>query len=205
MASARYRQLVRRLAKLRVHFLPVHFSPTGTYTADQLDKARAYRLLVHAEIESYLEDSARRIANESFKQWTATQIARPVIVHLLSFHSNLKAASQQDLKDEYASRVVRTVDAVQRAVGAFNAVLSNNHGVREDNILKILLPLGLRPAEIDANWLSTMDAFGVARGETAHKSIHTQQPIDPQTDLTTVTYLLKVLDQIDGTLRKIKI
>ena len=102
MASARDRQLDRRIGKLRVHLLPFHFSPTGTYSADELDKARAYRLLVHAEIESYLEDSARRIANESLKQWTTTQKARPVILSLLTFHSNLKSASQQDLKDEDA-------------------------------------------------------------------------------------------------------
>ena len=76
-------------------------------------------------------------------------------------------------------------------------MLTKNHGVREDNILKILLPRGLRPANIDANWLSTIDAFGVARGETAHQSIHTQQQIDPKSEFQTVTYLRNELNQID--------
>src|ERR1700746_382487 len=102
MASARYRQLARRLAELRAHLLPIEFSPTGVYAKHELDKARAYRVLVHAEIEAYLEDSARRIANESLKQWKATQKARSVIVSLVSFQSNSKPASQQDLKKEYA-------------------------------------------------------------------------------------------------------
>ena len=36
--------------------LPEKFSPTGDYSDRQLDRARGFRLLAHAEIEAFLED-----------------------------------------------------------------------------------------------------------------------------------------------------
>jgi hypothetical protein len=32
------------------------------------------------------------------------------------------------------------------------------------------LPLGIAPIDIDSAWLSTIDSFGVNRGEVAHTS-----------------------------------
>jgi hypothetical protein len=205
MSSARYRDLTRRLARLRKHFLPRVFSATGDYTEMQLDHARGYRLLVHAEIEAYLEDRARAIMNMAVKNWTADRKPREIIVNLLSFQFESKAASNQDLKNEYAGRNRRKNEAVQSAQGAFNRILSLNHGIKEENILKILLPLSLKGSDIDPTWLGTIDSFGAARGETAHSSIKVQQPLDPKGEAITVDSILRGLKEIDQFLNSIKI
>lgn len=57
--SKRFIELKGRLVELRQNLLPVKFSATGDYTDIQMDHARGYRLLAHAEIESYLEDVSR--------------------------------------------------------------------------------------------------------------------------------------------------
>jgi len=69
--------------------------------------------------------------------------------------------------------------------------------------LRILLPLGLTKSDIDRTWLNSLDSFGTARGETAHKSIGMQQSIDPATELKTVNEIIEGLKDIDHRLSEL--
>ena len=53
--SVRFKTLEARVIVLRKQFLPARFSPSGAYSPAEFDNARAYRMLVHAELEHYLE------------------------------------------------------------------------------------------------------------------------------------------------------
>ncbi len=204
MPSARYRELARRVTKLRHHFLPAAFSATGSYTERDLDRARGFRLLAHAEIEAYLEDRARTIVNTAFKNWKSDRKPREVILKLLTFHLEQKSVSQQELKEEHAGRRQRLDEAIQSTTNAYNRILSHNHGIKEESVLKILLPLGVKHTDIDSTWLGTVDSFGSARGETAHSAVKAQQPLDPQTEFATISSILHGLEDLDKVLSKIK-
>jgi hypothetical protein len=204
MATSRYRELERRLKKLRHRFLPRLFSPTGDYTDRELDLARAYRLLVHAEIEAYLEDRAQRIVNECVALFMADSRPRHILMNLLSFHLVQQPVSAERLKTIYGSNIQYCNESVNCAQTAYNRVLANNHGIREYNVLQILLPLGIQVTKIDAAWLSTLDGFGRNRGEVAHKSIKTHQLINPEDELKTTGLLLLGLKDIDEALAKLR-
>ena len=58
-------------------------------------------------------------------------------------------------------------------IADFRKQINENHGIKEDNII------------------SSLDSFGVLRGETAHTSAKkTQQPLDQNTELTRIKDLL---------------
>jgi HEPN superfamily RiboL-PSP-like protein len=198
MASARFRELERRLKKLRAHFLPATFSPTGDYTDRQLDHARGYRLLAHAEIEAFLEDRCRDVANSTLRRYRTDRRPKAVLLNMLSFHLVQGQLGKDKLKAIYAAKTNHCDESLTDATSAYNNVLAKNQGIREDNMLKMILPLGLDPGQVDATWLNTLDAFGGTRGEVAHTSIRTQQQIDPQDELKTVESLLKGLETLDG-------
>jgi hypothetical protein len=189
--------LVRRLGQLRKRLLPKAFSPTGSYNMRQYDKVRAYRLLAHAEVESFLEDRAREVANNAYNKWRADHRPRSVLISLLAFHLQQEALSVQKLREVLAGIRTHTDDSVKSATQRYNIMLSQNHGIRDENILRILLPLGIEPTDIDSVWLSTIHAFGTTRGETAHTSIRTQQPPDPAGELKIVSNILGGLKKID--------
>jgi hypothetical protein len=204
MASARFRELERRLKKLRKRFLPAVFSPVGNYTDRQLDYARGYRLLAHAEIEAFLEDRCRQVANSTLKQYRVDRQPKSVLLNLLSFHLVQDQLSNNKMKAIYSAKKDHCDESLTDANSAYNKVLSKNQGIREDNMLKMILPIGLDPAKIDATWLNTLDAFGANRGEIAHTSIKTQQQIDPQDEFKTVKSLLKGLETLDGLVAKLR-
>ena len=58
--SKRFRILEQELKKLRKYFLPHQFDSLGNYRERQIALATAYRVLAHAEFESYLEDIKNR-------------------------------------------------------------------------------------------------------------------------------------------------
>jgi hypothetical protein len=203
MASVRFRQLERRLKKLQQRFLPPVFSPIGDYSETQLDYARGFRLLVHAEMEAYLEDRCRNTANSTLNQFRLDGKPKVITLNLLSFHPATPRPNEVRLKDLYASKKKHIFDAATTSNTTYNYVLENNHGIREVNLLRMLLPLGLDPADIDPAWMSTVDTFARNRGEVAHTSIKTQQLINPQDELNTTQYILQGLEKLDALIAKL--
>jgi hypothetical protein len=203
MPSSRYADLVKRASDLRKSLLPAKFSATGNYTARELDCTRGYRLLVHAEVEAFLEDRVRHVANEVLKTWAIDKKLRAAMLSLATFYLEQEIVSHKQLKDEYAGTKKRIEESLDKACQAFNKAISQNNGVRERDILRLLFPIGLKTSEIDSVWLSTIDSFGASRGQVAHSSVQAQQLPDPKNELETVKVILKGLRRIDGVLTRL--
>ena len=91
----------------------------------------------------------------------------------------------------------KSPNRIESAVNYYMSSIDQNHGIREENLCKILFPIGIEPDGLDNVWLTTMDSFGLSRGTVAHTSVKTQQPIDPQTEF------LRINQQILPGLKKL--
>ena len=81
MPSLKLRALKRSVHELRRHFLPRVFRPLGDYSSPTRVQAhtRAFIVLVHAEIESYLEDWSQEVTVACETKWdTASRISKPL-------------------------------------------------------------------------------------------------------------------------------
>lgn len=198
MYSSRLKILEKRASELRKRFLPKKFSSTGLYTPEQLDYCRAYRVLVHAEIEHFLEERALDIANLALNIWLSKQKAT---LPLMSCIANMEGDHGYfTLKKGHR---VTLNQIAGKAFGQYNHIITNNHGIKEENIRKILLPIGVPETDIDVVWLSTIDGFGAKRGATAHTSSITHT-IDPKDELNTVNDIIAGLKDIDVVINNIK-
>ncbi|MEU8088568.1 HEPN domain-containing protein [Micromonospora sp. NPDC049101] len=191
MNSPRYRELSRRITELRDHFLPARFDPTGSYSERVHDRVRAFRLLAHAEVESFLEDRAVQVANSAFTSWSGGAAPKPCLLALLAFEEAGREAPTSLIKRPQ-KRAPDLAGRVSRAKNQYATyVKSRNHGVKEENILRILLPLGVRESDIDHTWLLSLESWGSTRGELAHRSKKVQSPLDPLTEWNTVCELVR--------------
>jgi hypothetical protein len=70
MPSDHLRLLRERVEGLRNHLLPTPFDPTGTYSdeAGTQIRALAFRVLAHAELETYFEERVVEIAKSPFEK-----------------------------------------------------------------------------------------------------------------------------------------
>ena len=197
--SIRLRELQNKIGELRERALPRTFEPTGTYSDRVIDRTRGFRLLAHAEIEACLEDLGIDTVNTAYSAWTEDGRPRTTLVSLLSFGSK-KFDTPESLESTLTLR--ERMNEIRNEY--VNWVRNQNHGVREKNVLRILLPAGIREHEIDTTWLATIDSFGSARGSTAHNAGRPLNPPDPARELQTVRQIVKGLEPIDRRLTELR-
>ena len=190
--SHRFRALQKRLTELRWHFLPKRFQTTGVYSDRQYDRVRAYVLLCHAELEACLEDIVNQAADDAFGAWCVDRRPCRLLLSLAAYTSadgpprELPAAGPPDLK-------VR-LDTARKLL---SQTIHSNNGIRERNVLSLLLPIGVQETDFPTGWLAGIDSFGRRRGETAHQASRTTMVPDPQNELQTVAELAAGLATID--------
>lgn len=65
--SILYKNLKKRILTLKKQFL--NFQPSDSILPENQDQLRAFKLLVHAEIESYIENSVQEVLNKCINEW----------------------------------------------------------------------------------------------------------------------------------------
>jgi hypothetical protein len=190
--SPRFRELRQRLTGLRKHMLPISFSPTGDYSDRQLDRARGYRLLVHAEIEAFIEDITLATAKAAVSDWANNQKPSGVILCLLAhYHHGFNIGSGELFPSASRPTTKEAIkEIIQNALKQYITLHDRNHGIREDNFNKLVLPIGIRRDDLDPTWLTNLDQYGRRRGDIAHKAVKAQQQIDPRAELQDVNALV---------------
>lgn len=188
--TKRFNQLEKRITIIENSYLP-KISPTGAYSNKEQDDLRAFLLLIHAEIESYFEEISENKVKTAFKNWKINRSKSNVLLSLVSFCG-----------DDIHSKELE--DRIHKSLTFYISKLKKNHGIKEKNILDILLPVGIEYNSIDATWLNTMTSFGTNRGEVAHSTAAVQQPLDPVTLKNTITLIMTEIKKIDQEIKKIK-
>ncbi|WP_158712516.1 MULTISPECIES: HEPN domain-containing protein [Streptomyces] len=199
MPSTRFDELNRRVAELRAHLLPAAFDPTGSYDDIVYEHTRAFRVLAHAEFESFIEDRCIEVVNEAFKLWVSSGAISTSLLAVVAYKESLHAIPESldaaGQKKKYPDLKAR----VEAAKNDFNRyVRTKNNGIKEKNILRMLMPLGFTEEEINSAWLSTTETWATARGDSAHKTAKMQVRPDPQHEWDTVKEILKGFQDLDG-------
>jgi hypothetical protein len=202
--SDKFITLKTQLDRLKDEFIP-EISSTGSYSESQLSRTAAYRVLAHAEIEFYLEERAWEVVQNAKTLWDKSGKNTRTLICLLGFSGLTMDKPPDTLTPQKGSKTVKEEKIkiskkIDLAVESFKRVISQNHGVKEDNILSLLLPIGIDSDDLDPAWLATMNTFGEKRGLVAHKSATSYMTIqtpDPANELNTVNQITDELLRID--------
>lgn len=191
--------------------------------ADEI-KASAFRLLSHAEIESFIEDRAKEVVDAATKCWAHQQKATRTILSLLNFYVDQEKPPLDEIRllallsiyeylnssnflEEAAKPDVPDISKmIVSASKYFNLLVQKNHGIRQTNLNNLLNPVGVDITALDPIWLMDMDSFGEKRGTSAHNSLAAwpvKSPIDPKSEIKTVDNLLKGLHDLDTIINKL--
>ena len=202
--SDKFITLKTQLDRLKDEFIP-EISSTGSYSESQLSRTAAYRVLAHAEIEFYLEERAWEVVQNAKTLWDKSGKNTRTLICLLGFSGLTMDKPPDTLTPQKGSKTVKEEKIkiskkIDLAVESFKRVISQNHGVKEDHILSLLLPIGIDSDDLDPAWLATMNTFGEKRGLVAHKSATSYMTIqtpDPANELNTVNQITDELLRID--------
>ncbi|MFD8173634.1 HEPN domain-containing protein [Streptomyces sp. NPDC059709] len=198
MTSLRFQELETRITELEKHLIPSPFDPTGSYDDVVYEHTRAFRVLVHAEFEAFIEDRVIEVVNTAFSRWEYSGVISTSLLSVVAYKESLHAIpeslSDASQKKKYPDLKAR----VEAAKNEFNRyVRTKNHGIKEKNILRLLMPIGVTEDEIDPVWVNLTETWATARGEVAHSSAKMQVRPDPQNEVKTVRQLLSGFRDVD--------
>jgi len=209
MPSERFDVLQGQLEALRKHMLPESFDETGQYEAQEKTETLAlgYRVLAHAEIEAYFEDRSLESAMAARSAWENKLHTSRTVLCLLAFSGKempLPPATLEAPSDNKRKAWPALVDIGERLIPSitqfYNYVRNENHGIKEKNLLALLLPIGVDHSAIDPTFLAAIDSFGSLRGIAAHTSSRNtvRQALDPAEELKRVEQLMIGIAVIDA-------
>lgn len=180
IASSKYNELAARISQLEIHLLP-EIDPTGLYSAKDNDLVRSYCLLCHAEIEAYLEAYSLTIINTAYNKWDTDKTKISPIIFQLAYNYTGKS------KELPYSMVVQSYLKLKKTI-------ETNNGIKENNLNEFFKPIGF---DIDPTLKSILNEFGKTRGQIAHTSFQTQQPLDPASEKANLQLILQGLKTFD--------
>ena len=162
---------------------PINFQP-------DLDSLAAYRLLVHAELEDFLEGKAKEnIAKIDSNCQPATKWMRnhPELLSLAIVLN--KPAPQYNNLD--ASKLV---DYMRELVRAAREAISDNNGIKGPSFGVLSICSGKTIDEIDDALAASLTSYGKDRGDVAHKSVtHTSCLNAPSSEALSAKNLVREL------------
>lgn len=195
MFSRQYQKLVDDLAIARkiCYKVPDHSCNTEV----QELKVKSYIFLSHAIFEEYIEQITLSTATEALRKFTAESTITTTLVGLIS--SGIIGRIDEDgisrkLKREPFEDIGLFATT---SFGRFKSIVSNNNGIKKDDQLKLLLPVGVDPETEDPATMAALDGFGTKRGNIAHafkiSKAHTLSEIE--SDVETIKIGLQSFDQ----------
>lgn len=138
----------------------------ATFQPD-LDRLAAYRLLVHAEIEDFLESKAK----DNISAIAARMEAGPAWMRqspeLLALAIGLKRGLPQD----DALDLTKHTNFVGELLASARNAISDNNGVKSQSFVLLSLCAGKTLDEIDGILSASLNSYGKNRGDVAHKSV----------------------------------
>jgi RiboL-PSP-HEPN len=204
-SSQRYREMTSELTRLRHSLLPKKVSPTGVYSSKQPDRTRAYKVLSHAEIESYIEDIVLSKVNSAYDMWVSQSKPSQIMTCLVAVsNANWEDEETQELDLKPLEPIKfkpnsQSLDLLMdKVINQYRKIVKDNHGIKDKNIKRLVMPLGISITELDQVWLSSMTTFGSIRGLYVHSSrIGIRNIPDPFSEKSTVDSLLPGLLQLE--------
>ena len=178
-----YKVLKKRIDEIEENILKLLKSCKTNTSSSYQDLVKSYILLVHAELENYIETICQGII----------RITKPIL--------SLATMSEKIFKEE-DQQYNTTKKRLDKLFSNYNATLANNNGIKEKDLDKLLPTIGIEMEEVDDTLLSQLNAFGKTRGQIAHKT--TKVIRDFKNEQEVVEALLTNLLNLDEKFEKLK-
>lgn len=167
MPSEHYTKMARDLKVARKICYKVPISQCNTEIQDL--KVKSFILLSHAILEEYIENIVLHVASEAIRQLAQNSTITTAAVGLIS--SGLIGRIEQDgISRKLKRQPFEDINLfANTAYGRFIRIVRENNGIKRNDQLKLLLPVGVDPETEDPVTMAALDSFGGKRGDVAHQ------------------------------------
>lgn len=164
-----FAHLEARLGDLKAKFLDSQIQaenqdPT-TFTPD-IDSIAAFKLLMHAEIEDFLE----RKAKENLQKIDTELLASTSLSRNFPELFYIATLTKCPLDPDHAFNSTAFKGHIKSMIGTAQGIIKSNNGIKEDSFNTLSVFAGKTADEIDSTLSAGLNSYGKNRGDVAHKS-----------------------------------
>ncbi len=188
MNSQAFGELDRRRKELATCFL--NFPNADSQLVQNHDKIKAFIILVHSELESYFEGVAAGIKSKFKQEATMRGGLENLPVAFFLFPTKApEITSEYDLTRR-GSKVLKEFETY---------LAKRNNGIKEKDVLTMLLPLGISHQDIGISLLNTLNDYGEKRCSFAHtgRSAHARWILDRDNEDRMTSQLIAMIGSLD--------
>src|SRR6266702_1270148 len=191
-ATQYFKDIYDRKNNLVTRLLDFSDDPLDSMVDANQDKLLAFKLLMHAEMEYYLESVTREVIERCKTEWTANSHLNPIILRLLAYNKTEYAGNARD--NDPRVRITNVINGALTQIG-------QNHGIKEKNQLKLMQQIGVNVLG-DHNTLSSdLESYGAHRGVIAHSGIShiasISNPLMKRSETTKIDQIMDLLYDLD--------
>lgn len=158
----------------------------ATFQPD-LDRIAAYRLLVHAEIEDFLESKAK----DNIAAIEARMQSGPVWMRQSPELLALAISLKRPLLPHDVHDITTHTSFISDLLASARRAISDNNGIKSQSFTFLSLCAGKTLDEIDVILSASLNSYGKNRGDVAHKSVtHSTSLQAPSAELSTARVLI---------------
>jgi hypothetical protein len=184
-----FKLLQERLDELSLKFVAgqaaAEIKDPATFQPD-LDCLAAYHLLIHAEIEDFLEAKAKENITAIGARLNSSSWVRQSPELLALAIALKKPFPSPDVLDPG-----RFANYVNELLASARSAISDNNGVKSSSFLLLSICSGKTVDEIDTVLSASLNSYGKDRGDVAHKSVtHSTSLQAPSAELATARGLV---------------
>ena len=195
MSSRQYDELKRRVDELRVQFVDFDVPIDRDPTRQELSNIAAFKLLAHAEIQTYVEDRISECLGQSFQMWQQDRKVSRCLLGLV-----LRWAGPIAERDHFStSHNGPSVDELMnRCLSSARDEISSNNSIKREAFSRLASSAGFLAQELDGTLLAELESFGKTRGELAHKAVGKVRVLNaPSVEAQAAKNIVELLEQFD--------
>jgi len=153
-------------AKFMADQLAAEIANPTSFTPD-LDCLAAFRLLVHAEVEEFLEEKAKENLHKiglackaaGYDLWSKSEFFALALI--LGYRLDITTPFS---RSDFLSQIAALLKTAGEWIG-------NNNGIKASSFYQLSIFAGKTAEELDSSLAATLTSYGKNRGDVAHKSI----------------------------------
>jgi hypothetical protein len=194
-ASRRLAESLDEIQQLEGTF--IHLQTPAVYSTAEHDHARAFVVLAHGVLEDYLEGICLEVVDAPLSAFKQDSRARTALLSLLTYRNVREAPPAALAKGPWHVR-----EALKESRDHLRKRAADNNGIKEKDVLALLLPVGLKESDFDAAWLAAMNELGGLRGNVVHRGRRpgAMTPVTPDDAQKAVARVLPALCRADARL-----
>jgi hypothetical protein len=185
----RHEELVRRFVDFTI---PLNRDPTS----HELDMIASFKLLMHSEIETFIEDRVTFAIAESVQKWNNQKLPTRCLFNLVvRWYPWFEKERNPFVSPQSVQQIEDLVSTCARKA---RDEISQNNGIKQAAFTRLAYSGGLLNDDLSGTLLASLESYGASRGDVAHKAVGRVSSLnDPRVEADDARQLVQLLEQFD--------